>query len=206
MSALSRGPMPKRAGTSIDWIKPGKRSCSSSAERPTSPRAIVGRLWRTRGDCHKNSALRRTGLSSSRPRLRRATTKPTELSSGYIRCTPRYKIVFCRRTRAGRPVGNGCANGAREAKGLSAARASSLRHRILFAGLHRCYVHHGKRSSAIAASSRRNTGNPSPLRRHPHHASGLIHSDDSQTARSSSSSRYESRNCRQGHTCGSPSA
>ena len=36
--------------------------------------------------------------------------------------------------------------------------------------------------------------------------SGLIHSDDSQTARSSSSSRYESRNCRQGHTCGSPSA
>jgi hypothetical protein len=37
-------------------------------------------------------------------------------------------------------------------------------------------------------------------------ASGLIHSDDSQTARSSSSSRYESRNCRQGHTCGSPSA
>jgi hypothetical protein len=39
-----------------------------------------------------------------------------------------------------------------------------------------------------------------------HEASGLIHSDDSQTARSSSSSRYESRNCRQGHTCGSPSA
>ena len=30
-------------------------------------------------------------------------------------------------------------------------------------------------------------------------ASGLIHSDDSQIARSSSSSRHESRNCRQGH-------
>ena len=37
-------------------------------------------------------------------------------------------------------------------------------------------------------------------------ASGLIHSDDSQIARSSSSSRHESRNCRQGHARRPPSA
>jgi hypothetical protein len=36
--------------------------------------------------------------------------------------------------------------------------------------------------------------------------SGLIHSGDSQIARSSSSSRHESRNCRQRHPSGSPSA
>ena len=37
-------------------------------------------------------------------------------------------------------------------------------------------------------------------------ASGLIHSDDSQIARSSSNSRHESRNYRQRHSGGSPSA
>ena len=37
-------------------------------------------------------------------------------------------------------------------------------------------------------------------------ASGLIHSGDSQIARSSSSSRHESRNCRQRHAGRSPSA
>jgi hypothetical protein len=36
-------------------------------------------------------------------------------------------------------------------------------------------------------------------------ASGLIHSDDSQIARSGSSSRHESRNCRQRHPSGPPS-
>src|SRR5262245_40634436 len=36
-------------------------------------------------------------------------------------------------------------------------------------------------------------------------ASGLIHSGDSQMARSSSSSRHESRNCRQRHPSGPPS-
>ena len=36
--------------------------------------------------------------------------------------------------------------------------------------------------------------------------SGLIHSGDSQIARSSSSSRHESRNCRQRHAGRSPSA
>jgi uncharacterized protein (TIGR01370 family) len=38
------------------------------------------------------------------------------------------------------------------------------------------------------------------------YTSGLIHSDDSQIARSSSSSRYESRNCRERHAGGSLSA
>ena len=37
-------------------------------------------------------------------------------------------------------------------------------------------------------------------------ASGLIHSDDSQIGRSSSSSHYESRNCRQRHASRSPPA
>src|SRR2546430_720560 len=37
-------------------------------------------------------------------------------------------------------------------------------------------------------------------------ASGLIHSGDSQIARSSSSSGHESRNCRQRHPSGLPSA
>jgi len=37
-------------------------------------------------------------------------------------------------------------------------------------------------------------------------ASGLIHSGDSQNARSSSSSRYESRNCGEGYAGRSPSA
>jgi hypothetical protein len=37
-------------------------------------------------------------------------------------------------------------------------------------------------------------------------ASGLIHSDDSQIDRSSSSSRHESRNCGERHQSGSPSA
>jgi hypothetical protein len=36
--------------------------------------------------------------------------------------------------------------------------------------------------------------------------SGLIHSGDSQIARRSSSSPHESRNCRQRHSSGSPSA
>ena len=36
--------------------------------------------------------------------------------------------------------------------------------------------------------------------------SGLIHSDDSQIGRSSSSSHYESRNCRQRHASRSPPA
>jgi hypothetical protein len=39
-----------------------------------------------------------------------------------------------------------------------------------------------------------------------HQASGLIHSDDSQIDRSSSSSRHESRNCGERHQSGSPSA
>jgi hypothetical protein len=38
------------------------------------------------------------------------------------------------------------------------------------------------------------------------HSSGLIHSDDSQIGRSSSSSLHESRNCRQRHAGGSSSA
>ena len=37
-------------------------------------------------------------------------------------------------------------------------------------------------------------------------ASGLIHSDDSQIGRSSPSSHYESRNCRQRHASRSPPA
>jgi hypothetical protein len=40
----------------------------------------------------------------------------------------------------------------------------------------------------------------------PIHSSGLIHSDDSQIGRSSPSSHYESRNCRQRHASRSPPA